>query len=115
MEFRLLFFIESRFVAESRFIPPPGDRVTSSLYFCSSCGETYAKIPAIDQSGHTRPWQSYRSLCRKCSPSQHSLYEWPGSIWRSWDYPFLEALPLPVLQWEFDRHVDSYLRFGDTA
>jgi len=115
MNYRQLFFIEGRLLAEA-----PRSRImrhatfmepTSDLYFCGLCGEVYAKFPCLRPDGSSTPWQSYRCVCRKCGATrQRWLSEWPGSVWRSWDKEFLAALPVPVLQWELLRHIESHER-----
>jgi len=114
MSYRQLFFIEGKLLGEAQrgrtmhhatLMEP-----TSDLYFCSHCGEVFAKFPCLRPDGSSTPWQSYRTMCRKCGPRQSFLTEWPGSVWRGWDHEFLAALPVSVLQWELERHLDSWER-----
>lgn len=115
MNYRQLFFIEGRLLGEvsrgpimrhATFMEP-----TSDLYFCSLCGEAYAKFPCLRPDGSSTQWRSYGRMCRKCGAAkQRWLSEWPGSIWRSWDKEFIAALPVPVLQWELERHIESWER-----
>lgn len=115
MSYKQLFFIEGRLLGEvergsimrhATFMEP-----TSDLYFCGLCGEVYAKFPCLRPDGSSTQWQSYRCICRKCGATkQRWLSEWPGSIWHSWDKEFIAALPVPVLQWELERHIESWER-----
>lgn len=114
--FRQLYFLEGRLVAESpRGLVPCHEVLaepTSDLYFCHICGDVFARFPILRADGSSTTWQSYRSMCRRCGPAhQRYLSEHPGSVWRTWDKPFLEALPVAVLQWELERHLDSLERF----
>lgn len=115
MEFKQLFFIEGRLLGEAiRGLKPVHGELhppTSDLYFCQHCGEVYARCPVIKDDGSTTTWQSYRATCRKCAPAkQRWLSDWPGSIWREWDKDFCNALPPAVLQWELERHIESWER-----
>lgn len=115
MNYRQLFFIEGRLLGEATrgpimrhatFMEPSSD-----LYFCSLCGDVYARLPCLRPDGTQTPWQAYRCMCRKCGTTrQRFLSEWPGSVWREWDDEFLAALPVPVLQWELMRHIESWER-----
>ena len=80
----------------------------SALFFCRHCGEVFAKCPIITPEGRVMPWQSFARCCEKCRPP--GLSEWPGSLWLSWDEEFCEALPMPVLQQELQRHLDCWER-----
>jgi hypothetical protein len=118
MPFRQLFFIEGKLLGETQrakvFVHSDLTEPTSDLYFCGLCGDVYARLPCLRADGSSTPWQSYRCLCRKCGESkQRFISEWPGSIWRSWDREFLEALPPEVLAWELLRHLDSWQRFPE--
>ena len=110
-----LYFIEGRLLGESPrkaiFVHSTLQEPTSDLYFCGRCGKVYATLPVIRADGSSTPWQSYRHICRQCGVShQRFLGDWPGSIWRSWDHDFLATLPVSVLQWELERHLDAYER-----
>ena len=114
--YKQLFFIEGKLFGEASrgttmrhasFIEPSSD-----LYFCSACGEVFAKFPCLRPDGSQTTWQSHRCMCRKCGPQHQQFFsQFPGSIWRSWDKDFLAALPVSVLQWELNRHLDSIERF----
>lgn len=116
MLYRQLFFIESRLLGEA---PRGYDRIfgewqepLSLLFFCSRCGDVYAKCPCIRADGSTTKWQSHSGICRKCGTKHQSyLSEWPGSIFRPWHSEYTAALPVAVLQWELERHLDSFERF----
>lgn len=114
MSYRQLFFIEGRLLGEAprglKFVRAELAEPTSDLYFCTLCGEVFAKFPCLRADGSSTPWQSYRTFCRKCAAKQRYLSEWPGSVWRSWDNEFIAALPVPVLQWELERHIESIER-----
>lgn len=60
----------------------------------------------MDADGRVQEWIAYRLCCRKCPSSYESLV--PGSVWLTWDRDFTDALPLPVLKWEFDRQVERF-------
>lgn len=113
MSFRQLFFIENQLIGEASrgysSVHRTGAPPMSDLYFCRFCGEVFAKFPCLSLSGAGTPWQSYRSVCRKCKPP-HTCVEIPGSIWRGYDTDFTDALPLSVLRWELDRHLEEYER-----
>lgn len=117
MSYRQLFFIEGKLLGEAprqaEFREKTILEPSSDLYFCGRCGEVFARCPVLRTDGSSTWWQSYRCVCRKCASKQHYLSEWPGSIWRSWDHAFLAALPVPVLQWELQRHIDSWERIPD--
>lgn len=117
--FRQLFFIEGRLLAEA-----PRDRVfvhadlqppESMLFYCGVCGEVYARLPVMTPMGQTTEWQSYKRLCRKCH-AHESLSRGliPGSVWLGWDGDFLAALPVPVLQWECERHLETFDRWSQS-
>jgi hypothetical protein len=78
----------------------------SVLLYCDQCGEAWAKFPVEASDKSVRPWIAYRMTCRKHTTITH--LDVPGSIWLSWDSDFLKALPLPVLEWEFNRQVDYF-------
>ena len=115
MTYRQLFFIENRLVGEALREPklihatlqPP----MSYLFFCGYCGEVFARCPVIGVGGNISPWQSIRCCCRACSSKARFQSEWPGCITLSWDHDFTNALPMPVLAWELERHLDHYERF----
>lgn len=115
MAYRQLFFIEGKLLGEAprKAILRQGTIMepTSDLYFCRVCGGTYAKLPCLRPDGQTTPWQSHRGTCRMCASFSQFFSDFPGSIWRSWDEPFLEALPVAVLQWELSCHLDNIERF----
>ena len=116
MPFRQLFFIEGKLLGSAVRAPVLtfGELAAplSGLWFCQHCGEVFAKAPVIDDTtNRPTPWQSHRSLCRKCAPSSPFASEIPGSIWLSWDRDFLAALPATVLTWEFLRHLDRVESF----
>lgn len=94
------FFIEGRYLGttERQFSLLAGSPPLSYGFFCHACGEVYAKCPIAD-----RPWQYWSRTCRKCSGG--GSLGIPGSLELSWDKEFTEALPLAVLQWEFEREV----------
>jgi hypothetical protein len=96
------FIIEGRYLgsAERQFSLTRGANPLSEAFLCWSCGECFAKCP-IDG----RPWNFHRMTCRKCK-KMDGLSICPGSLWMSWDHEFTAALPLPVLQWEFERELD---------
>ena len=115
MSFRQLFFIENKLLGEApRGLTRWADTYaepTSDLYFCLHCGDVFARLPVLRADGSTTKWQSYRGVCRSCGVKHGTPYSsFPGSIWRCWDAAFLAALPVPVLQWEFLRHIDNLER-----
>lgn len=116
MPFRQLFFIESRLLGEAcrdseRVFGEPF-RPRSYLFFCRLCGEVYAQCPCLAPDGSQTPWQAQAGVCRKCGRKHQSfLSEWPGSVYVSGNPSYLAALPVAVLQWELERHLDSFERF----
>lgn len=115
MKFRQLYFLEGKLLAESlRGLLPLGFEPTSDLYFCGFCGDVFAKCPCLREDGSETPWQSYRTTCRRCQAKSDFPPDivCPGSIWRSWDSPFNAALPMPVLAWELERHIECYTRYS---
>lgn len=100
--FHQAFFIEGRYMGDClRSVPLGEHKPLSILLFCNECGEVWARFPV-----EGRRWISYARLCRKHqSPWPSQL---PGSIWLPWDHYLLDALPLPVLQWEFERELDYF-------
>lgn len=111
---RQLFFIEGRLLGEAERAPllihAEVQSPNSDLYFCTHCGDVFARFPVTHASGKLSPWQSYRSICRKCHSRSTAMYNVPGSIWRSWDTPFTDSLPQAILSWELDRHLDHLER-----
>lgn len=109
MPFRQLFFIEGHLLGEatreSFFLHGELAEPLSGLWFCSHCGEVFAKAPVVRANGKPTPWQSHRACCRKCVAKSAS--EVPGSLWLSWDDKLLASLPPAVLLWEFERHLDK--------
>ena len=115
MPLRQLFFIESRLLGEAprgkvfwheQLAEPPSD-----LFYCPICGEVWAKFPILRDDGSCCKWQSYSRMCRKCGPKhQRFLSDWPGSVTRTWDREYMQALPVPVLVWELERHIESWER-----
>lgn len=82
---------------------------SSLTYFCQHCGVTYAMMPVVSVAGKVSPWHSHRGTCRNCEPRwPDSVLDVPGSIWQGWDKDFTEALPLPVLQYEFERQLENW-------
>lgn len=104
------FFIEGRFLGEASFIPDHWSRCSSYLFYCEDCGEVYAKLPAVDKQGTIQKWQSFCARCRRCTNVYPGASRIPGSIWIPWDKELILALPMPVLEWEYKRHLDFYLK-----
>lgn len=100
------FFIEGKYLgaAERKFDLLQGSNPLSIVAVCDQCGEAWAKLPVVLDNGTTQPWLPYRMTCRKHSAISHLNV--PGSIAMTWDTEFMEALPLAVLRWEFDRELD---------
>ena len=123
MRFIQQFFIEGQYLGqvEREAVRVQEDvRAPASLIFiCEVCGEVYAKAPVTNRSilgtdvtgqgVNLSKWQAHTGLCRKHPPT-YMFAQVPGSLWRVWDKPFLEALPMPVLQWELERHLDAIER-----
>lgn len=109
MTFRQLFFIEGRLLGDCPrafvLVHAEIQQPASALFFCRKCGEVFARCPILHPGGKSTHWQSFAKLCRKCSGDSTEV---PGSLWLSWDKEFLGALPMPVLQWELERHLDFY-------
>ena len=81
----------------------------SMVFFCAKCGQVYAMCPVTDSLGNVSEFQAFQGLCLRHPPTK--MYsQIPGSIWQSWDKEFLEALPMPVLQYELERHMQAYER-----
>lgn len=76
--------------------------MTGHLFFCSRCGEVYAKIPLLagEYIGH-------RMRCLACGP-ECLYWSWPGgSVWLDWDQEFLTSLPPEVIKREFELHLNA--------
>jgi len=112
------FFIEGQYIGSAErhvvrvheSVQPPW----SMIFYCERCGDVYAKAPielGRGPKGGTliSRFQSYSGLCRRHPPT-HMFAEIPGSIWKHWDHDFIAALPMPVLRWELERHLDAYER-----
>lgn len=115
MQYRQQFFIENRFLGEAvttQRARTPGTEPASELWYCSACGDIYARCPMLRPDGSQMRWIAHCHLCRKCAPRQRYFSEMPGSVWKSWDAEYLDTLPPAVLQWELLRHIDSYERTG---
>ena len=113
-----LFIIEGRILGQAprrkEFVHGELQPPVSALFFCRVCGEVYARCPVI-QEGVPMPWQSYRRICRKCGKTHKPfLDEVPGAIHLSFDQPFTDAFPVPVLQWELERHLDKLEKENDS-
>jgi len=104
------FFIEGQLI--DRVEREVNDHCHSYVFVCECCGEVYAKTPLSSSVG-TWHWEAVTGRCSKESP--HKLYGFvPGSIMtKHWDKPFIDALPMPVLQWELERHIQAYERIHD--
>lgn len=111
MNYRQLFFIEGRLLGEaSRGLVHVHETLQapmSTLHFCGTCGEVFAKCPVIKADGSPFPWQSYRMVCRKCLPANGCV---PGSLWLSFDQAYTDAFPLQLLNHELLYHLDHYER-----
>lgn len=85
----------------------------SYIFVCEVCGEVYAKAPLTQPNQPPLPWEALTGRCAKESPKK--LYsDIPGSIMiKHWDFAFIDALPMPVLQWELERHILAYERIHD--
>lgn len=78
----------------------------SLLFYCTECGDVYAKFPVIRVSDN-RPlsWRSMAGCCTRCRKS----YEIPGSIWCSWEAEYTRRLPREVLQHELINTINLIL------
>lgn len=103
------FFIEGRYLgsaSRSPFFREPllGQLPLSKLFYCSNCGEVFAKCPVELVDNSTTTWQAVYGCCRKCEPSGLQV---PGSIWH-FEAEFTAAFPDAVLLWEVNRHLDNF-------
>jgi len=114
MTYRQLFFVEGRLLGETPrslvFVHAELQAPMSYLFFCQDCGEVYARCPVVRSDGVISKWQSFRRICSHCAEHSKFLNDWPGCITLSWDYDFTEAFPMPVLQYELERHIQHYER-----
>ena len=82
----------------------------SYAYFCTDCGEVWAKCPVTDSNGAVSKWQIQGGQCRKHpGPSPFVV---AGSLLLSWE-PEYSSLLLScpdVVQWEYDRHMAFFER-----
>ena len=87
-------------------IDPP-----SLSFFCSVCGEVYAKAPVARDDGSTTPWRAVPACCQRCAPPQFYNNP-PGSLYLAvgFDPDLASAFPYAVLKWEFERHIDWYFK-----
>lgn len=88
------------------------DHCRSYIFVCECCGQVYAKAP-LQSSTKLWPFEAITGRCSKESPTKlYSLI--PGSIMvKHWDKQFIDALPMPVLQWELERHILAFERLHD--
>jgi hypothetical protein len=68
-------------------------------WFCPRCGEIWAHMHL--------PGRKYMVWSRPCDRHK-SVREPAGSLWLSWDYEYLKALPEPVLRREVELHFKHY-------
>lgn len=101
------FFIGGRYLGETKrkvqFYHEEKGPPLSVCWVCRICGEVYAKAPVVDLLGKESEYNVVRRLCPR-HPTQN-MWEVAGSLWMSWDQEFLDALPVPVLQYEMERHI----------
>jgi len=73
----------------------------SYAYFCPTCGEVWARAVC-----ENRPFFVWTVGCRK-----HQQYNFliAGSLMLPLEPDFNAILPLDVLKWELERHIDFYL------
>ena len=112
---RQLFFLDGKLLGEAPRtllnIHGEAQEPTSDLYFCQRCGVIYANLPVLHPNGRNTSYQSHRGLCHRCTGGHIGFHLTPGSLWREWDTPFLQALPLAVLQRELLLHLDHLERY----
>ena len=84
---------------EGRTEPPD-----SLLFFCTKCGEVYAKCPVVDLAGKQLRWRSIAGVCGKC-PSDLMFLN-PGNVWISWDWEYQTAMPKELLERELVNLID---------
>lgn len=105
MQYVQTFFIQGRYYGKA-YRPPIIRHATlmappSALYVCPECGDAFARCPVYYAEGHsaTTRWQTHMAHCNKHGG---------GSLWRSWDKDFLDALPPDVLRYEFNLALMQY-------
>ena len=76
----------------------------SILWYCSSCGEVYARLPV---DGPAR-WHAIEGCCSNCLPAKSVWWQIPGSIWCSYNWQYNCQLPLEVIKREFKLALDYW-------
>lgn len=108
MKYTQFFFVEDRLLAqaprEGFFSQGQLWEPSSDLYMCPVCGEVHARLPVSRPDGSTTHWMAWARVCRRCVGKSQWESEPGGSLWRSWDREFLEALPPEILLREFQLH-----------
>jgi hypothetical protein len=111
--FTQLFFAEGRLLGSCQrpHISRAGrlEAPDSLLFFCDCCGEVYAKAPVTTAANHVSPWQSIRRRCSRCGLRNSFEFPFlcPGSIICYSDSDYIAALPVPVWQYETERHFQA--------
>lgn len=113
--FRRLFFASDSFIAEApcehQFRHEELQAPLSYLWFCSHCGQVFARSPVIKlANGQMQEWQSFKALCGGCHNRSRNFHLVPGSIWLPWDPDYLAVLPDAVLQREATLHLQHFDR-----
>jgi hypothetical protein len=113
--YTLTFFIEGKFHGTAPYTPKfSPDRVpalNSHLYYCTVCGEVYARIHLNSTGGKLFPFQSIAGVCKRC-PS-HYLFRCPGSVWVEWLPAFNLTFPKEVLQLELLHHLNQLEKLNE--
>lgn len=85
----------------AKFYPP-----NSLLFYCTECGNVYAKFPVMEViTNRILSWRAMAGCCTRCRKS----LEIPGSIWCSWEQEYTRRLPREVLQLELINTINYLL------
>lgn len=78
----------------------------SYAYFCTHCGNVWARCPVTDSNGFQNKWQVQGGCCPE--NENESPFVVPGSLLISWEPDYNSALlSCPdIVRWEMERHME---------
>lgn len=95
----------STFTRGSVDYPPVECKPDSLAFFCPACGDVWARLPVELPDDSFTPFFILTAACRNHSTS---YWQCPGSLRTGTSETLQQTFPLPVLQWETQRHIDWY-------
>lgn len=105
------FFIGNSYLGDSLPLPVKGKPLDSweTLAFgCKYCGKVYAHAILNGMPKDKLRVRFLSCMCEGCrgKPPAYleTMFEVPGSIWKSWDQDYQSVLPESVLAYEVERH-----------